>query len=152
MLIGVGGVVKVGLMPVARRFLPAPAGGRSRPTVRRWFDRVSALQRLLSVAVVLLCRHLGVPVLLPPLVAVVVGPHFLPLAVVFEQPRPPVPAALSIDAGAVGATVRLIGGPDEGVRRAVGLTSALSLWGRGDPDGHGDAIHPRPGPGGVPHA
>ncbi|WAZ21899.1 hypothetical protein STRCI_003104 [Streptomyces cinnabarinus] len=67
--------------------------------------------------------------LIPPLVAVVVGLHFLPPAAVFEQPRLRVPAALLTGAGAVGLTVWLTDGPDETVRLTVGLISALSLWG-----------------------
>ncbi|MFE0673402.1 hypothetical protein [Streptomyces sp. NPDC058867] len=67
--------------------------------------------------------------LVPPLVAVVVGLHFLPLAAVFEQPRLRVPAALLVAAGASGLAVWLSDGPDASVRLAVGLVSALSLWG-----------------------
>jgi hypothetical protein len=70
-----------------------------------------------------------VPVLIPPLIAVVVGLHFLPLAAVFEQPRLRIPAALLIASGAAGMTVWLTNGPDETVRLVVGLISALSLWG-----------------------
>lgn len=69
------------------------------------------------------------PVLIPPLIAVVVGLHFLPLTAVFEQPRLRVPAALLIGAGVVGMTVWLTKHPDEAVRLTGGLISALSLWG-----------------------
>lgn len=71
----------------------------------------------------------GVPVLIPPLVALVVGLHFLPLAAVFGQPRLRVPAALLVGAGLAGAAVWLADGPDGAVRFTVGLVSALCLWG-----------------------
>ncbi|MEU6803774.1 hypothetical protein [Streptomyces neyagawaensis] len=128
-LIGVGGVVTVGLMLAARRFLPASAGGPFPADRRRRFNQINALQWLLIIAIAALCRSLDVPVLIPPLVAAVVGLHFLPLAVVFEQPRLRVPAALLIASGAVGTTLWLADGPDETVRLAVGLMAALSLWG-----------------------
>lgn len=66
---------------------------------------------------------------IPPLIAVVVGLHFLPLAAVFEQPRLRIPAALLIVSGAAGTTGWLTNGPDESVRLVVGLISAFSLWG-----------------------
>ncbi|MFG2303954.1 hypothetical protein [Actinacidiphila glaucinigra] len=75
------------------------------------------------------CARAGMPVLVPPLVAIVVGLHFLPLAVVFEQPRLRVPAALLIAAGISGLAVWLANGPDGTVRFVVGLIAALSLWG-----------------------
>ncbi|PIM69379.1 hypothetical protein CTU88_25510 [Streptomyces sp. JV178] len=128
-LIGVGGVVTVALMLAARRFLPASAGGPFPADRRRRFNQINALQWLLIIAIALLCRSLDVPVLIPPLVGVVVGLHFLPLAVVFEQPRLRVPAALLIASGAAGTTLWLMNVPDETVRLAVGLMSALSLWG-----------------------
>jgi hypothetical protein len=151
-LIGVGGVVTVGLMLAARRFLPASAGGPFPADRRRRFNQINALQWLLIIAIAALCRSLDVPVLIPPLVAVVVGLHFLPLAVVFEQPRLRVPAALLTASGAVGTTLWLTNGPDETVRLAVGLMSALSLWGVATWTVTATASTGSPGPAGAPHA
>ncbi|MFG2680216.1 hypothetical protein [Streptomyces sp. NPDC048392] len=125
----VGCAVTAGLMLAARRFLPASAGGPFPVGRRRRFNQINGLQWLLIIAIVAVCLRVGVPVLVPPLVAVVVGLHFLPLAAVFEQPRLRMPAGPLIASGAAGTTVWLTNGPDETVRLVVGLTSALSLWG-----------------------
>ncbi|MFE9457538.1 hypothetical protein [Streptomyces californicus] len=127
--IAAGCVVTVGLMFAARRFLPASAGGPFPAEQRRRFNRINGLQWLLIIAIAVVCSRAGAPVLVPPLVVVVVGLHFLPLAAVFEQPRLRVPAALLCAAGLAGLTVWLTGGPDSAVRLTVGLLAALSLWG-----------------------
>ncbi|MFD8078787.1 hypothetical protein ACFV3E_39800 [Streptomyces sp. NPDC059718] len=125
----VGCTVTLGLMLAARRFLPSSAGGPFPADRRRRFNQINGLQWLLIVAIAVVCARAGVPVLIPPLVAIVVGLHFLPLASVFEQPRLRVPAALLIAAGASGMAVWLTNGPDKTVRLVVGLISALCLWG-----------------------
>jgi hypothetical protein len=124
-----GCAVAVGLMLAARRFLGESAGGPFPTDRRRRFNQINGLQWLLIVAIAFVCGRAGAPVLVPPLVALVVGLHFLPLAAVFEQPRLRVPAALLIVAGAAGTAVWLADGPDKAVRIVVGVTSALSLWG-----------------------
>ncbi|MFF6785150.1 hypothetical protein [Streptomyces sp. NPDC012510] len=127
-LVVAGGVVTVGLMLAARRFLPSSAGGPFPVGRRRRFNQINGIQWLLIIAIAAVCRHLEVPTLIPPLIAVVVGLHFLPLAAVFEQPRLRIPAALLIASGAAGVIVWLANGPDGNVRLVVGLSSALSLW------------------------
>lgn len=124
-----GGVVALGLMLAARRFLPASAGGPFPADRRRRFQQVNGLQWLLIIAIAVVCGRAGMPVLIPPLVAIVVGLHFLPLAAVFEQPRLRVPAALLAAAGAAGLVVWLTDGSDATVRLVVGGVCALSLWG-----------------------
>ena len=128
-VIAVGCAVTVALMLAARRFLPASAGGPFPVDRRRRFNQINGLQWLLILVIVAVCRHMGEPVLVPPLVAIVVGLHFLPLAAVFEQPRLRIPAALLIASGTAGMTVWITDVPDETVRLVVGLTSGLSLWG-----------------------
>ncbi|MEV6592371.1 hypothetical protein [Streptomyces acidicola] len=125
----VGCAVTLGLMLAARRFLPSSAGGPFPADRRRRFNQINGLQWLLIVAIAVVCARAAMPVLIPPLVAIVVGLHFLPLAAVFEQPRLRVPAALLIAAGASGMAVWLTNGPDKTVRLVVGLISALCLWG-----------------------
>ncbi|MEU3896724.1 hypothetical protein [Streptomyces sp. NPDC045251] len=124
-----GGGVAVALMLTARRVLPASAGGPFPADRRRRFLQINVLQWLLILIIAQVCARAGTPVLIPPLIAFVVGLHFLPLAAVFEQPRLRVPAALLSAAGAAGAAVWLMDGPDRTVRLVVGLVSALSLWG-----------------------
>lgn len=128
-LIAVGCAVTVALMLSARRFLPSSAGGPFPADRRRRFNQINGLQWLLILVIVVVCRQIGVPVLIPALVAIVVGLHFLPLAAVFEQPRLRIPAALLIASGTAGIAVWLTNVPDETVRLVVGLTSGLSLWG-----------------------
>jgi len=125
----VGCAVTVGLLLAARRFFPSSAGEPFPAGQRRQFMRINVLQWLLIIATGVVCRYAGAPVLIPPLIAVVVGLHFLPLAAVFEEPRLRIPAALLGAAGATGVIVWLMNGPDETVRLLVGLISALSLWG-----------------------
>ncbi|MFF0629495.1 hypothetical protein [Streptomyces sp. NPDC004296] len=127
--IAVGCLAPVVLMLAARRLLPATGGGAFPADRRRRFRQVNVVQWLLIVAVVVGCLRTGVPVLVGPLVAVVVGLHFLPLAAVFALPRLRVPAALLVAAGAAGGAVWCAGGPDATVRLVVGLMCALSLWG-----------------------
>ncbi|MET7933251.1 hypothetical protein [Streptomyces sp. NPDC005322] len=128
-VIAAGCAVTVGLMLAARRVLQAPAGGPLPVDRRRRFHQINGLQWLLIVAIAVVCGRAGVPVLIPPMVALIVGLHFLPLAAVFAQPRLRIPAALLIAAGAVGLTVWLADGPDRAVPLVVGLSSALALWG-----------------------
>jgi hypothetical protein len=97
--------------------------------MRRRFGRINALQWLgigLVVAAALAGR---VPELIPGLVAVVVGLHFLPLAALFQQPRFHLTGALMISVGAAGCAVSAAGGPANAARMAVGLGAAAVLWG-----------------------
>ncbi|MBT2443899.1 hypothetical protein J7E93_28150 [Streptomyces sp. ISL-36] len=125
----VGCLLALGLMVAARRLLPASAGGPFPAERRRRFNQVNALQWILIIAIAVVCGRAGFPVLIPPLVALVVGLHFLPLAVVFEQPRLRVPAVLLILAGLAGLAVWATESPASTVRLVVGVTAALSLWG-----------------------
>ncbi|CAH9419101.1 hypothetical protein AMK14_30130 [Streptomyces sp. TSRI0445] len=127
--VGGGCMVTVGLMLAARRCLPASAGAPFPADRRRRFNQINGLQWLVIIVIAVVCSRAGVPVLIPPLVALVVGLHFLPLAAVFGQPRLRVPAALLVGAGLAGAAVWLADGPDGAVRFTVGLVSALCLWG-----------------------
>ncbi|MFI1186946.1 hypothetical protein [Streptomyces californicus] len=127
--VGAGCLVAVGLMLAARRLLPASAGGPFPADRRRRFNQINGVQWLVIIVIAVVCSRAEAPVLIPPLVALVVGLHFLPLAAVFGQPRLRVPAALLVAAGLAGTAVWLADGPDHAVRFAVGLVSALSLWG-----------------------
>ncbi|MGW5849953.1 hypothetical protein ACWFQ8_18705 [Streptomyces sp. NPDC055254] len=125
----VGCLLALGLMLAAKRFLPPSAGGPFPAERRRRFNQINALQWTLVIAIAVVCVRTGSPVLIPPLVALVVGLHFIPLATVFEQPRLRVPAALLIMAGTAGLAAWATEAPDTTVRLVVGVTAALSLWG-----------------------
>ncbi|MFF8288976.1 hypothetical protein ACF068_07040 [Streptomyces sp. NPDC016309] len=127
--VAAGCVLALGLMLAARRFLPASEGGPFPPERRRRFNQINLLQWLLIIATVIVCARTGHPVLVPPLVALIVGLHFVPLAAVFAQPRLRVPAAALVLAGATGLAVRMNEGADTTVRLVVGIIAALSLWG-----------------------
>jgi hypothetical protein len=71
----------------------------------------------------------GVPGLIPGLVAVVVGLHFLPLAVLFRLPRFHLTGALMITAGTAGCAIGVLGGPAGTVQMTVGVSAAVILWG-----------------------
>ncbi|WP_256107669.1 hypothetical protein [Streptomyces sp. ODS05-4] len=126
--VGAGAVVALVLMLAARRRLPASAGGPLPPLRRRRFGQVNAVQWLLIAGIAVGCGRGGVPELIPPLVALVVGLHFVPLAAVFEQPRLRTAAALLCAVAAAGLVVLAFGGSATQVRTLVGSGCALTLW------------------------
>ncbi|WP_194238385.1 hypothetical protein [Streptomyces spongiae] len=132
------GVWRAGRRPGKSRSEPPP------PAVRRRFAWINALQWLAIVLVAMGARAGGVPELIPGLVSVIVGTHFLPLAALFRQPRFHLTGALLIAAGAAGCAIGLTGGPVSTVQLTVGLAAALILWGTaslGRPKETDDAPH-----------
>ncbi|MGP4090213.1 hypothetical protein [Streptomyces sp. KR55] len=71
----------------------------------------------------------GAPELIPGLVAVVVGVHFLPLATLFRQPRFHLTGALMIAVGAAGCGLDSADGPAGSAQLTVDIGAALILWG-----------------------
>jgi hypothetical protein len=124
-----GLLVALGLMLAARRRLPDVVGGRPPASLRRRFAQVNAVQWILIAAVAVACGRAGHPGLIPPLVALIVGAHFFPLASVFAQPRMRVPGALLIVAGVAGLAVWTAHGSPGVVSTVVGAACALTLWG-----------------------
>ncbi|MCC9711728.1 hypothetical protein E4N62_44880 [Streptomyces sp. MNU76] len=110
-----------GLRNTGRTSLPAD--------VRRRFIWMNMLQWLAIALVAAGARVVGVPELIPGLVAVVVGFHFLPLAALFRQPRFHLTGALMITAGVAGCALEAIGGPTGSGQTTVGLGAAVILWG-----------------------
>ncbi|MFJ9034250.1 hypothetical protein ACIRQP_38510 [Streptomyces sp. NPDC102274] len=127
--VAAGGAAAIGLMLAARRILSAVAEDPFTPERRRRFYQINGVQWVLIAAVVMGCGRAGAPVLIAPLIALVVGLHFLPLAAVFEQSRLRVQAVLLIAVGAAGLVIWLADGPDQAVRLVVGLAAGLCLWG-----------------------
>jgi hypothetical protein len=95
---------------------------------RKRFGLVNAVQWVLIAVVGVGCGAGGVPVLIMPLVAVVVGVHFFPLARVFAEPRMIAPGALLTLVGVAGLTARAAGAPPGTVFTVVGVGCALTLW------------------------
>lgn len=124
-----GLLVALGLMLGAKRRLGDAVGGPPEPHQRKRFAQVNAAQWVLIGVVAVAFGTTGHPVLIPPLVAVIVGAHFLPLARAFAQPRMRVTAALLIAVGLVGAALTAVPAAQNVVPTVVGLGCALTLWG-----------------------
>lgn len=123
-----GVVVALALVLVARSRSPEAAGGVSPPSRRRRFRQVNAVQWVLVAVVATGCGAGGVPELIMPLVAVVVGLHFLPLAGVFGDPRLVVPGAALAVVGVAGLLARAADASPGAVSTLVGVGCALALW------------------------
>ncbi|GEC08604.1 hypothetical protein SSP24_62590 [Streptomyces spinoverrucosus] len=123
------------------------------PDVRRRFVWVNALQWLAIAVVAFGASKAGVPELIPALVAVVVGVHFLPLATLFGQRRFHLTGALLVVAGVAGAAIGLVGAPASAVQMTVGFAAAIILWGTaslGLPEMGQDTDRPEAEPTGTP--
>lgn len=106
--------------PQARRELPA-----------RWLRNVGFInigQFVAIVAAIAILVAVGQPAWVPPVVAFIVGIHFVPLARQFGQPQYRWTGALLIVLG-IGGVVLLVAGPGAGLSRTVvGLGVAVVLW------------------------
>lgn len=124
-----GAVITVALLVVGRRLSDRSAGRRLPAVWRRRFVVVNAVQWLLIAAAAGACGVLGVPALIAPLVAVIVGGHFMPLATLFERPSMRVPGMLLVAVGLAGVVVWVLGAAHPVVLTVVGVGCALTLWG-----------------------
>ncbi|MFG2266475.1 hypothetical protein [Streptomyces sp. NPDC048720] len=125
------GLVVAVALALPARGLPSPSVGgvgQAPPSQRRRFARVNAVQWLLVAAVAAGCGAGGLPELIMPLVAVVVGLHFLPLARVFAEVRLVVPGAVLTAVGIAGLVARAAGASPGAVFTLVGVGCALTLW------------------------
>ncbi|RJK98193.1 hypothetical protein [Vallicoccus soli] len=119
-------LVVAGAVALARRRPPRP---RSLP--EGWHRRVglvNAGQFVVIALVVVGCLVADAPQLVPPLVCLVVGVHFVPLARDFAQPEYRATAA-GLCAAAVAGLVLLAAVDAEASRLVVGAVAALVLWG-----------------------
>ncbi|MBO2463582.1 hypothetical protein [Actinomadura violacea] len=126
-----GLVVVLTLVFVARRLPSESADEVSQPLPplqRRRFGQVNVVQWLLIAAIATGCGTGGVPELIMPLVAVVVGLHFLPLARVFADHRLVVPGAALTVIGIAGLVARFANASPGAVFTLVGVGCALTLW------------------------
>lgn len=140
----VGLVIALALIWVARRLSPPGRAGEASegseesdeseesdswsPLTRRRFGQVNAVQWLAIVVIAVGCGTGGVPELIMPLVAVVVGIHFSALARVFDDRRLHVPGAMLTALGIAGLVARAAGASSGAVFTLVGVGSALILW------------------------
>ncbi|MFC1437394.1 hypothetical protein ABUW04_03920 [Streptacidiphilus sp. N1-10] len=117
------------LVLLARR--GARAGGVRQPLPplkRRQFGQVNAVQWVLVAATATGCVAVGAQGLIMPLVAVVVGLHFLPLAHVFGDLRLVVPGTILTVIGFAGLVTRAADASPGTVFTLVGVGCALTLW------------------------
>ncbi|WP_034262520.1 hypothetical protein [Actinospica robiniae] len=94
----------------------------------RQFKLINVVQWSLVAVIVLACRAGGEPGLIMPLVAIVVGLHFFPLARVFAKPRLAAPGAVLTAVGVAGLIARAAGLSQAAVYTLVGVGCALTLW------------------------
>jgi len=124
-------VVSLGLVIVARRSAGDPALARTRRLPSWWSRGVGAVnvaQLLVIAAVAIGLTRGGQAAYIPAAVAVVVGLHFLPLAIAFDQRQYRGTAVLLVLVGLGGAALVLAGAEDVIVQAAVGYASAVVLW------------------------
>lgn len=95
----------------------------------RWVGIVNLGQFVVIALVVVASLAAGVPQLVPPVVCLVVGLHFFPLARLFDQPQYTWTAVGLCAAAAAGLAVLVVGPGQEVSRVVIGSVAALTLWG-----------------------
>lgn len=122
-------VVTLALVGLALRSTADGRPERVRSQPEGW-HRLVGLVNLGEVAaivlVVVVCLVGDVPQLVPPLVALVVGVHFVPLARLFDQPEYRATAAGLVVAATAGLALLVVS--NEASRTAAGGLTALTLW------------------------
>lgn len=109
-------------------------GGRDERVRRQpgdWQKRVGLvnLAELAAIVLVVLAfAGAGVPQLVPPVVCLVVGLHFVPLARLFDQPEYRSTAGGLALGGLAGLAVLAVGPSQEASRVVVGAIAAGTLW------------------------
>lgn len=106
--------------------------GRPRRLPHDWdhgVGTVNVVQVVAIVAAIAILGTAGVPMLVPPVVCVIVGVHFLPLARLFDQPQYRWTGVLLCLVGVGGLLALALGSGPELSRALVGLSAATVLWG-----------------------
>lgn len=113
---------------IALRARPA---SRERGLSDRWRVRYRAIGIVQGVAIALVVAvavALAAPGLIAPVVCLVVGLHFLPLARVVDQPEYRLTGVALLVVGLAGVVVLAVAGPDA-ARALSGIGAAITLWG-----------------------
>jgi hypothetical protein len=122
-------VVTVAIVVAALRPRRAPERQRTLPAGwRRWVGIVNGGQFAVIAVIVAVGLLAGVPQIVPPLVALVVGLHFFPLARLFDQPQYTSTAVGLCVAAVAGGLVLVLGPSQEVSRLVIGTVAALTLW------------------------
>ncbi|MER7004384.1 hypothetical protein ABT297_15245 [Dactylosporangium sp. NPDC000555] len=115
----------------ARRLRAGSPSGRPRrvsPNSRSVFTAVNAAQWVLIVASVFVVVRAGQPALLWPIVGLIVGLHFLPLAKVFDVSVYWLTGTLMMLAAVAGIVAFAYDASNGAVRAVVGFPAAVVLW------------------------
>ncbi|MFE0461109.1 hypothetical protein ACFW1A_17865 [Kitasatospora sp. NPDC058965] len=126
-----GLVLALALVRIARQQAAQLADQESEPLLpakRRRFAQVNAVQWSLIVAAAVGCSAGRVPELTLPLVAIVVGLHFLPLARVFDDARLITPGVVLAALGVAGLLAWAADASRGTVYTLVGVGCAVTLW------------------------
>ena len=104
-----------------------PALAARRHTTRRFLGIFAAEIIVINIAARVLDTHHAVPFLLP-IIAVVVGLHFYPLAPLFRAPHYRVTATVMTLAGVAGVLALASSRPADATNAFVGAICAATLW------------------------
>ena len=113
---------------IALRARPA---SRRRGLSDRWrvrYRTIGIVQGVAIALVVAVAVALAAPGLIAPVVCLVVGVHFLPLARVVDQPEYRLTGVALLVVGLAGVVVLAVAGPDA-ARALSGIGAAIALWG-----------------------
>jgi hypothetical protein len=125
-----GVIISAAIIAVA--FRPGrPMAERRRNQPDGWYRRVGLINLVQAAAIALVVLGFitaQVPQLVPPVVCVIVGLHFFPLARLFDQPQYLWTAAGGCAAGIAGLLLLIAGAGFETSRTVVGLGAAVTLW------------------------
>jgi len=125
-------LVSVTVAALAFRFGGVDTAGRARRLPTMWLrdvGRINITQFIAIVAAAVIVSRLGAPALVPVVICLIVGLHFLPLGRYFGQPQYFWTGGLLIAVAVAGFVVFGLGWTVESVRALVGLGAAVVLWG-----------------------
>jgi hypothetical protein len=120
------------VVALAFRFGGVDSAGRTRRLPTTWLrdvGRINITQFLAIAAAAVIMGRTGVPALIPVVICLVVGLHFLPLARCFGQPQYLWTGGLLIAVAVSGFVAVGFGATMEPARALVGFGAAAVLWG-----------------------
>ncbi len=115
------------LVALAIRGRPVQRKRRMPSEWLRRYNRVGLVQVVAIGPTIATLIYLGQPAFIPAAVSLIVGVHFSPLALVFDQPRYVWTGVGLCVVGLIGATSLTVAS-DEAARALVGFGAAAALW------------------------
>lgn len=131
-VLAVAAAVSVAVAVMGHRCGHDGAGERRRDLPEGWgrsVGVVNVVQILAIAATVFGLSNIGGASLIPPMVCLIVGLHFIPLARLYDQPQYRWTAGLLGLVAVVGLGAVLWGAESETVLGGVGFAAAVTLWG-----------------------